>query len=119
MKFKSLQERKEALDKFSKKWLNESSIDALSDKGLTEIPVQFNRLDEGLDKLVKKEFNLLLLRNYKDVTPSDFVETILETIIEFSPKSKGSDGVDYTGAWSTGVISAFERLLKSKNWVVK
>jgi len=77
------------------------------------------KVNEGLDKSVKKEFNLLLLRNYQDVTPSDFVETILETIIEFSPKSKGSDGVDYTGAWSTGVISAFERLLKSKNWVVK
>ena len=77
MKFRSLQERKEALDKFSKKWLNESSIDVLKtkewldemeienytinndgtvdvdgsvwldNKGLIEIPVQFNKVSGG------------------------------------------------------------------------
>lgn len=76
-------------------------------------------LKESSDKILRKDFNLLLLRNYQEVTPNDFVETILETITEFSPESKGSDGIDYTGVWSIGVISAFERLLKSKNWVVK
>jgi len=66
-------------------------------------------LQEASTKKLEHAVYMLFVHHSKGLNSSEFSNAIINGIKSYTPKTTGEDGVDYTGAFSKGVLSALKR----------